>query len=57
MTQPKDHGCRRVLVKIMKIAIPTAITVGLCYVLFTGVDFGAMMEVIRHDCNFWWIGL
>lgn len=57
MTQPKDHGSRRVLVKIMKIAIPTAITVGLCYVLFTGVDFGAMMEVIRHDCNFWWIGL
>lgn len=57
MTPTKDHGSRRVLVKIMKIVIPAAITVGLCYVLFTGVDFGAMMEVIRHDCNFWWIGL
>lgn len=57
MTQAKDHGSRRVLGNIIKIVIPTAITVGLCYVLFTGVDFGAMMEVIRHDCNFWWIGL
>lgn len=52
-----NAGTRPVLTKAMKIAIPTVITVGLCYVLFTGVDFNAMMEVIRRDCNFWWIGL
>ena len=52
-----NTGTRRVLTKAMKIAIPTVITVGLCYVLFTGVDFNTMMEVIRRDCNFWWIGL
>lgn len=57
MTVEKKRGFRNVLIKIMKIVIPTAITVGLCYVLFTGVDFHAMMEVIRQDCNFWWIGL
>ena len=53
----KSSGIGSILGKIVKIAIPVAITIGLCYVLFTGVDFGAMMQVIRKDCNFWWIGL
>lgn len=43
--------------KILKIAIPTVVTVGLCFVLFTGIDFNEMLDVIRHECNFMWIAL
>jgi uncharacterized protein (TIRG00374 family) len=25
--------------------------------LFTGIDFNEMMDTIRRECNFWWIGL
>ena len=58
MTDRTDNGRRsHAIVRIMKIVIPAAITVGLCYVLFTGVDFNTMIGVIRRDCNFWWIGL
>lgn len=39
----------------MKIAIPTVITVGLCFVLLTGVDFDEMVSVIRRECSFGWI--
>ena len=42
---------------IMKILIPLVITVGLCYLLFTGVDFNEMVTIIRRDCDFRWIGL
>lgn len=45
------------ITKFIKIVIPTVITVGLCYALFTGIDFGAMMEVIHRDCDFRWIAL
>lgn len=45
------------LAKLLKIAIPTIVTVGLCFVLFTGIDFNEMMDVIRRDCDFRWIGL
>ncbi len=58
MTNRTDNGRRsHAIVRIMKIVVPAAITVGLCYVLFTGVDFNTMIGVIRRDCNFWWIGL
>lgn len=43
--------------KILKYLIPLIISVGLCYLLFTGVDFDGMMETIRRDCDFRWIGL
>ncbi len=33
------------------------ITVGLCYLLFSTVDFEEMITIIRTECNFWWIGL
>lgn len=42
---------------IMKIVVPLIVTVGLCYVLFTGIDFKEMIEIIRRDCDFRWIGL
>lgn len=42
---------------IMKFVVPLIITVGLCYLLFTGVNFREMVEIIKRDCTFEWIGL
>lgn len=42
--------------KIMKYGVPLVISVGLCYLLFTGIDFRAMLTIIRDQCNWWWIG-
>lgn len=42
---------------LLKYGLPLVITVGLCYLLFTGIDFNAMIDIIRNECNFWWIGL
>lgn len=40
---------------IVKYGVPLVISVGLCYLLFTGFDFKQMVEIVRRDCNFWWI--
>ncbi len=45
------------LKKLFQYGIPLIISIGLCYLLFTGIDFNAMIETIRNECNFWWIGL
>lgn len=42
---------------LMKIVIPLIISVGLCYILFTGVDFNEIIDIIKRDCDFRWIGL
>lgn len=42
---------------LLKYVVPLVITVGLCYMLFSKVNFSEMVEIIRRDCNFWWIGL
>ncbi len=42
---------------VMKILVPLIVTVGLCYVLFTGIDFNEMIAIIKRDCDFRWIGL
>lgn len=42
---------------IMKYLIPLIVTVGLCYVMFKSIDFGQMMDIIRNQCDFRWIGL
>lgn len=42
---------------ILRYGIPLIVSIGLCYLLFTGVDFGEMMEIIRSECSFGWIGL
>lgn len=42
---------------LLKYGLPLVITVGLCWLLFHNINFGEMMEIIRRDCNFWWIGL
>lgn len=40
---------------LLKYGVPLVITVGLCYLLFTGVDFNEMAAIIRDNCNYWWI--
>ena len=45
------------LSKLVKYAIPLIISVGLCYLLFTGIDFNQMLTIIRDQCDFRWIGL
>lgn len=40
---------------MLKYGIPFVISVGLCWLLFTGIDFKEMSEVIRRDCDFKWI--
>lgn len=39
-----------------KYIIPLAITIGLCYVLFTGVNMTEMLQTLK-GCDFRWIGL
>ncbi len=40
---------------LLKYGIPLVITVGLCYLLLTDIDFGQMARIIRTECNFRWI--
>ncbi|MCC8070721.1 MAG: flippase-like domain-containing protein [Bacteroidales bacterium] len=42
---------------LLKYGVPLLVTIGLCYLLFTGVNFSEMIAIIRRDCNFWWIAL
>lgn len=44
-----------VLSALLKYAIPLFISIGLCYLLFTGIDFSEMAEIVRRDCDFKWI--
>lgn len=39
----------------MKYGVPLIITVGLCYLLLTGVDVNEMAAIIKAHCNYWWI--
>lgn len=48
---------KKILGGLLKYGVPLVISVGLCYLLFTGVDFNEMMDIIRHQCDFRWIGL
>ena len=41
----------------MKFAVPLIVTVGLCYVLFKGLDFNEMIAIISEQCDFRWIAL
>ena len=42
---------------LFKYGVPLVITVGLCYLLFRDIDYREMIETIRRDCDFRWIGL
>lgn len=53
MSKKQDAG--GVAGKILKIAIPLIISVGLCWLLFTGIDFEEMLAIIRGQCDFRWV--
>lgn len=42
---------------LLKYGLPLVITVGLCWLLFHNINFSEMMDIIRHNCDFRWIGL
>ena len=56
-TPAQPSGKRSWLRDLLKYIIPLVITVGLCYLMFTGIDFKEMLAIIQDQCNFWWIGL
>ncbi|MBD5203110.1 MAG: flippase-like domain-containing protein [Bacteroidales bacterium] len=55
VTPSRSKGSR-VLGYLLKYGVPLIITVGLCYLLFHDIDFYAMLDTIRRDCDFRWIG-
>ena len=55
MTEKKGTGS--IVGNILKFVIPLVISVGLCYLLFTGIDFDEMVSIIRGQCDFRWIAL
>lgn len=55
---PHGHPAKGSLAaRIMKVAIPLAISVGLCIALFRDIDLKEMMRIIREECDFRYIGL
>ena len=56
MAAGKSTG-RKAMSILLKYGVPLLISAGLCYLLFTGVDFGEMVELIKRDCNFSWIAV
>ena len=46
---------RRVWSILFRILLPLVITVGLCWKLFSDVDYHEMISIITHNCNYWWI--
>ena len=51
--EPRRHPAGRIL----QFIIPMVVSIGLCAAMFRDIDFHSMMQVIRNECNFWWIGL
>ena len=41
--------------KIAGYAIPVIVSAGLCWILFTSIDFGEMAAIVRRQCNPAWI--
>lgn len=55
---PPENGKRRkVWSALFKFGLPLLITVGLCYKLFSEVDYHEMVRIISRNCNYWWIAL
>lgn len=42
---------------LLRYGVPPVITIGLCYLLFTGVDLQEMAHIIRTECRFGYIAL
>lgn len=46
---------RKIAGKVASYGVPVLISIGLCYVLFTGIDFQDMAAIVRRDCRPGWI--
>lgn len=55
--ESKEKAGKKWLGYLLKYGVPMVITVGLCYLLFTGFNFSEMVEIVRRDCDFRWIAL
>lgn len=56
--QRQTKGARRkssVWALLLKIVVPLGVTVGLCYILFRGIDLRSMMRIVAEECSFGWI--
>lgn len=40
---------------LLKYGVPLLISIGLCWLLFTGVDVNEMIAIVKRDCNYSWI--
>ena len=47
----------KVIGEIFKFVLPLVVSVGLCYLLFTGIDFRQMLTIIRDQCRPEWIAV
>lgn len=54
MTEKKTS---HLFTNLLKYVVPLVVSVGLCWLLFTGIDFKEMMSIIREQCDFRWIAL
>lgn len=52
---PLPRRGRNLIAGLLKYVIPLIVSIGLCWLLFTGIDFARMLDIIRRDCDFRWI--
>lgn len=52
---PSDPGWKKVLGFFLRYILPIAFTVLLLVYLFHIVDFGQMVDYLKHGVNYWWI--
>ena len=48
---------KRVLGIILRYGIPLIVSILLCKLLFDGMDWDEMVQIIREQCHFQWIAL
>ena len=56
-TNKDKSGKRKWLSYLLKYGVPLFVSVLLCRLLFKDMDWNDMMEIIRNECDFRWIGL
>lgn len=56
-TANRKSGWRTALSYLLKYGVPLLVTVLLCNLLFRGVDFSEMVDIIRRQCDFTFIGI
>lgn len=52
-----EHKGGKWVTYLFKYGVPLIITAGLCYLLFRDIDYHEMLETIRRDCDFRYIGV